>query len=241
MDKKNSRRSAARKIKDSKTFVISLGGSLIAPPGGIDIGFLKKFRRLILKMIGRGFDFVIIAGGGTTAREYMRAAAEIAPVKTIDQDWIGIEATQINAALLKAIFTPAAYPEVIVYPCAAAVRAKLIIGAGYQPGNSSDYVAVKLAARYGIGRIVNLSNIDYVCDRDPRKFKNAARKEKLSWPEFQKIVGRKWTPGLNAPFDPVAAALAGRLKLEVAVLNGRNLDNLHSYLAGRKFKGTIIK
>jgi uridylate kinase len=241
MNKKNIRKTGRQKSGSSKTFVISLGGSLIAPPGGIDVEFLRGFRKLILEMIGKGFRFLIITGGGMTAREYMRAAGKIAKIKTIDADWIGIEATQINAALLKAIFAPAAHPEVIIDPRAPKINGKLIIGAGYQPGNSSDYVAVMLARRYGFEKIANLSNVDYVYDKDPRKFKDAEKKEKISWPDFQKIVGRKWTPGLNAPFDPIAAKLAGRLKLEVAILNGRNLSNLRDYLSGRKFKGTVIK
>jgi len=241
MVKKDIKKTGRRPANRAKTFVISLGGSLIVPPGGIDVKFLQKFRKLILEMIGRGFRFLIITGGGETAREYMRSAGKIGKIKTIDNDWIGIEATQINAALLRAIFSSAAHPEVIIDPRAPEIKGKLIIGAGYRPGNSSDYVAVKLAEKYGFKKLVNLSNIDYVYDKDPRQFKDAVKKEKISWPDFQKIVGRKWTPGLNAPFDPIAAKLAGRLKMEVAILNGRNLDNLRAYFSGRKFEGTIIK
>jgi uridylate kinase len=169
-----------------KTFVISLGGSLIVPPGGIDVNFLKKFRILILGMIKKGCRFVIITGGGRTAREYMQAARQVAKVKTIDNDWIGIEATQINAALLKAVFGPIAHSKVIIDPKAKKVSQALVIGAGYKPGNSSDFMAVKLARKYGFKSIVNLSNIDYVYDKDPRKFQDAQRKERMSWPEFQK-------------------------------------------------------
>jgi len=63
----------------------------------------------------------------------------------------------------------------------------------------------------------------------------------MTWPEFRKLVGNRWSPGLNAPFDPVAAKKSAELGLEVVIMNGKNMKNLENYLAGKKFKGTIIK
>ena len=62
----------------------------------------------------------------------------------------------------------------------------------------------------------------------------------ISWKEFRKIVGSKWDPGMNTPFDPVASALAEKLKLRVVVMNGKNLPNLKNFLIGKQFKGTVI-
>lgn len=55
------------------------------------------------------------------------------------------------------------------------------------------------------------------------------------------MVGNKWSPGLNAPFDPIASKLAQVENIKVAIMNGKNLKNLENYLEGKKFKGTIIK
>jgi uridylate kinase len=121
------------------------------------------------------------------------------------------------------------------------IKEKIIIGAGYQPGRSSDYAAAVLAKTYGAHKVVNLSNIDYVCDKDPRKFPDAKKISALSWADFQKIVGLEWMPGKNAPFDPIAAQLGRRLKLQVAILNGHRLHNLKKYFNGQKFIGTVIK
>ncbi|MCX6710850.1 MAG: UMP kinase, partial [Candidatus Woesearchaeota archaeon] len=60
----------------NETVVISLGGSIIVPED-IDVQFLKRFRNTILKHIRRGKRFIIIAGGGRTARIYMNAAEKI--------------------------------------------------------------------------------------------------------------------------------------------------------------------
>ena len=63
----------------------------------------------------------------------------------------------------------------------------------------------------------------------------------ISWKEFQKIVGDKWTPGLSKPFDPRASKLAASLKIKVAMINGKNLDRLEDFLNNRPFIGTTIQ
>ncbi|MCX6740514.1 MAG: UMP kinase, partial [Candidatus Parcubacteria bacterium] len=87
----------------------------------------------------------------------------------------------------------------------------------------------------------NLTNTDYVYDKDPNKFTDAKPIEQINWPDFIKLVGTKWNPGAHVPFDPIASQMAAKLKLEVAILNGNNIWNLTSYINGGSFIGTIIK
>ena len=54
-----------------KPIIISLGGSIVVPDK-IDYNFLKKFRALILKHVKKGKRFVLICGGGATARLYQK-------------------------------------------------------------------------------------------------------------------------------------------------------------------------
>jgi len=225
-----------------KTFILSLGGSLLAPPSGVDWQFLKKFRRLILDQAKSGNKFFIITGGGTTCRAYQKAAAHIMKTTTRDRDWIGIYTTHFHAHFLRILFGPAAHPAIITDPTKKQILKKnIILGAGWQPGCSTDKDAVLLAKTYNIKTIINLTNIDYAYDKNPKKFKNAKRIIKTSWPDFCKIVGNKWQPGLNAPFDPVASRLASQLGLKVIILNGHNIANLKSCFAGKTFKGTTIE
>jgi uridylate kinase len=120
-------------------------------------------------------------------------------------------------------------------------KKKILLAAGWKPGCSTDYDAVLLAENFGIKKLVNLTNIDYVYDKDPRKFKDAKKIEKISWKDFIKIVGDKWDPGLNAPFDPIASKESEKIGLEVAIINGKNLNNFEKYLNDEQFIGTIIK
>ncbi len=224
-----------------KTFVLSLGGSIVVPDG-IDSGFLKKFKVFIQKEISKGNRFVIVCGGGATARKYRDAGAAVVHKMPIeDLDWLGIHATRLNAQLLRTIFRGLAYQKVIKDPTQKRhINADLIIAAGFRPGNSTDYCAVMIAKNYGAKTVINLSNIDYVYTKDP-KLSGAKKIEKISWPEFRKIVGNKWDPGLHAPFDPVASKHAEQNKLKVIVTNGRNFKNLENIFSGKKFKGTTIE
>ena len=219
--------------------VISLGGSLIVPDE-IDFRFLKNFRRLILTQSRRGKRFVLICGGGRTARNYQQAAKKIGRLTDNDLDWLGIHATRINAHLLRSIFVEVAHKKIVKPTDIINFKKSVLIAAGWKPGNSTDYCAVLLAKKYQAKKILNLSNIDYVFDRDPRTDKNAKPLEKMSWQDFRRLIPKKWSPGLNSPFDPVASRAAQNLGLEVAIINGRDFKSIGSYLAGKKFKGTMI-
>jgi uridylate kinase len=228
---------------NKKTIIISLGGSLIVPEE-IDWKFVKKFKEVIEKKIKAGYRFIIITGGGKTARKYIEAGAKVGDIDDEDKDWIGIHATRMNAHFIRTIFKKYAHPTINKnpYDLESFLKAKepVLVAAGYRPGNSTDYIAVLLAKQFGAQKIANLSNIDYVCDKDPKKFKDAKKIKEISWPEFQKIVGDTWDPGANVPFDPVASKHAAKEGIEVAILNGKKIANLEKYLDGEKFVGTRI-
>jgi len=116
---------------------------------------------------------------------------------------------------------------------------KIAIAGGFKPGRSTDYVAVSLALTYGSNMVINLSNIDYVYNKDPR-VKGAKKIKNITWSEFRKIVGNKWRPGIISPFDPVAAKLAQKNNLLVVVLNGKKLKNISNCLNKQRFTGTSI-
>ncbi|MDD3711086.1 MAG: UMP kinase [Patescibacteria group bacterium] len=224
-------------------YVLSLGGSIVSLKDGVNISFLKKFKRLIEDRVEKGDKFIIVVGGGSVARQYVASAKKInSIIIERDQDFIGIKATQLNAYLLKSIFGDLAFEKLIINPKIKVKSNKpLVFSGGYLPGNSSDFVAVLLAEIYGIKKIINLSNIDYVYDKNPNKFPNAKKIKEMSWSKFLKIVGENWTPGMNAPFDPVAALRCQQKNKKVLVLNGQNLSNLDNYFSGQKFKGTLIQ
>ncbi len=228
-------------IMQKQRFVISLGGSIIVPDT-IDAQYVKKFIEFIKKEIKRGNEFIIVIGGGKTARAYIDGLKKSIPAKNEDLDWMGIYATWLNAQFLTLAFEPHISAAVSFDPTEKlSAKSPLIISAGWKPGWSTDYVAVQFAATYKCKSVINLSNIDYVYDRDPRKFKNAKKLESISWKDYRKMVGNSWDPGASYAFDPIAAKLAEKDRISVSIANGKDLKNLKSIVDGKKFKGTIIK
>lgn len=223
--------------------VLSIGGSLIVTKGGIDTEFLKNLNTFIRHYVKQGRRFFLVAGGGLAARHYRDAGKTvIGDMTDEDLDWLGIHATRLNAHLLRTIFEDIAHPRIIenYEKKLRDWEEPIVIGAGWKPGWSTDYDAVILARDYGANLIINLSNIYYVYDKDPNKYPDAKAIKKLTWEEMEQLVGTEWSPGINAPFDPIAAQLAKKLDLTVIVTHGQDIQNLENLIEGDSFKGTVI-
>lgn len=224
------------------TIVVSVGGSLIVPDQ-LDITFLEQLKKRIDIHIENGFRFIIITGGGKTARRYQEAANAVTKLTPEDLDWLGIHATRLNGHLLRAIFYEVAHPVIIdnqeKLPLLDQSHA-LFIAAGWRPGHSTDFVAVEIAKALGAKKLANLSNIDYVFTDDPNKNPEARPIEEISWSDFRKLLPEAWDPGLSSPFDPVAAREAESAKIEVAVIHGKKFDEFDHFVRSETFAGTRI-
>ncbi|PID51724.1 MAG: UMP kinase, partial [Candidatus Moraniibacteriota bacterium] len=223
-----------------------LGGSLIVPDE-INVPFLKEFRDLIVAQIEQKQQrFLFITGGGRTARCYAKAAGEVCDhVSNEDKDWLGIHATRMNAHLIRTVFCDYAHPRINTNPHDLEdfhqTTKPVMVAAGWKPGFSTDYDTALLTRYLGIKKVINLSNIDYIYDKDPNKFPDAQKIEELSWKEYRAMNATEWIPGLNVPFDPVASEFAEKEDIEVVTMKGTNLENLAAYLNDEKFEGTVIR
>lgn len=231
---------------DKDRIVISVGGSLIVPNGGIDTDFLIKFNKFVRAQLAKNKNrqFFLIVGGGSTTRHYQNAAREVIGDKLTrdDLDWLGIHATRLNAHLIRTIFRDVAHHYILKhYEIIRKVEESVVVGSGWRPGWSTDFCAVMTCEDYNVKTIINLSNVDQIYDKDPNKFGDARPIDKISWKKLRKLVGDEWIPGMHAPFDPVAAKKAEALGLKVVVMNGSNLDNVQNYMEGKKFVGTVIE
>jgi len=229
-------------VDKASPIVISLGGSLVVPNGGIDIKFVSEFNIFIRNKVANNWRFFIVVGGGATARAYIDAAKKVAGnISDWDLDWLGIHSTRLNAHMLRTIFQDIAHPRIIqnYEKKIVNLRQPLVVAAGWKPGSSTDYDAVLLARDYKSHVVINMSNISSVYDKDPNKFPDAKPYHKLKWNEFVKLVGVTWSPGSNLPFDPIATKLAKELGLKVFVV-GKELDNIENILNGQDFVGTVI-
>ena len=191
-----------------ENIIISLGGSLIIPEE-IDKDFLKSFKELIISHVKKGKKFVIITGGGKVCRKYQSAAQELSSPSHEDLDWIGIASLKLNAELLRVVFSELANKKVVDdLANGFSFENSIVVGSAYEPGHSTDYDAVLAANTVGAKKIINLSNTDYVYDKDPKTNPDAKKIEKISWAEYRALIPTEWNPGLNSPFDPIASEMS---------------------------------
>lgn len=222
--------------------IISIGGSIIIPPTGFDIEFLKKLRNLIVSRVKKGDKFILVVGGGSTCRQYQTAAKGVVSMTDTDLDWLGIKTTIFNAEFVRFLFKDLAYPEIITNPTKKIkTNRPIILAAGWKPGWSTDYIAVLLAKTYGAKEVINASNVSYVYTADPKRDPTARILPSLTWSEMRKIIGNRWVPGGNFPFDPIAAKTAQKLGLTVKFVKGTDLNLLGKAVENRDFKGTTIR
>ena len=211
-----------------ETIVMSVGGSLIVP-NQVDVDFLHNLKKFIETAVTESDRrFVIIVGGGKTYRIYRDAAKEL-NIGNEDLDRLGITTCALNAHLLRLVFND--------------LQDKVLVNSDpdfFEPGASSDRVAVRSAVKYNARKLVNLSNIDYVYTADPKTDKSATKIENITWSEFRKLLPHSWDPGLSSPFDPIAAQEAEAKNMEVACINGAKLEELKKYLDSEEFIGTRI-
>lgn len=224
------------------TFIVSVGGSTVVPNGEVNAPFLKSLKAFLVRRVARGDRFVIIVGGGGTCRRYNDGLKRVIhPTKT-DLDWLGIYTTHLNAHLVRLILGKLAHPTLANDHKAfdrKSWKAPVVLGGGHKPGGSTDANMILFAQAFGAKDVINVSNVDYLYTKDPHKFKDAEKIEHISWKDYRKMIGNKREPGMNIPFDPVAARLAQASKIRVALL-GSDVKNLDRYLSAQSFRGSVI-
>lgn len=222
------------------TIIIAMGGSLLIPEG-IDLIFLKSLKEMMRHLIAENYQVALVIGGGKTCRYYQAAAQEFDHVSNIDLDWIGIKTIHLNCELVWRSFSDLdIHPNIILKPEEIhGLSESLIVVGAWEPGCSSDTDAVEMAQHLGASRIINFSSTSHVHSEDPRLNPDAEKFETLSWSEYRNLIPAEWTPGMSAPFDPVASKMAQEQNITVAIL-GASIENLENYLHGKEFEGTII-
>ena len=222
-----------------KIAVISLGGSLIAPDK-INDDYIKKFRQTLLKF--RDYKFVIVAGGGKTARTYIDAL-ENQKVDKFRQSLIGIRITRLNAWTLINLFKEncaKVIPKSLKDVKNLLIKNKIVVCGGlrYMEDNTSDGTAASIANLLNTN-LINMTNVNGLYNKDP-KLKDSKLIRNISFENFHKIMEKiKYKPGQHFVLDQTAAKIIMKHKIPAYIL-GKDVKQLDNLLNGRKFVGTEI-
>lgn len=222
--------------------MVSIGGSVLLTGTG-DREYLEQLASLLREAGERG-PLAVTTGGGRTAREYIALGRQLG-LTEVELDELGIEVTRLHARLLAARVgppTPAHPPTTLREAVQELAHASPVVLGGTEPGHTTDAVASLLAVRIRASHVVNATNVDGVYDRDPRRDPTARRIDRLTWPEFRDQVRREATgaAGENYLFDRLGAEALARAEIPLAVVQGRDLEQLRAAVEGREFQGTQI-
>ncbi len=222
--------------------VISLGGSVIVPDK-VDYKFLRGFREIIRRHAVNE-KIVIITGGGGTFRRYMKSLEKVKlDERTIGL--IGIATTKLNARVVAGFFNKQGEIPNSIKDIKYALRKSNIVicGAlGFKTGTTTDGNAAEIARHLKASMILNITNVNGLYDRDPRKHSSARLIPRISFDNFYKLARKiKFKAGQHFVLDQKAAGLIRRYRIKTVILNGKHIPNLENFLNGKKFIGTVIE
>ncbi len=223
--------------------MISLGGSRIAPQKDkIDYNFIERFDKIIKKH--RSKKFVVVTGGGSTARKYMAALKKLG-AKTKKQSLIGIAITRFHAKFLAKIFGKKAN-EIIpknMKKVKNLLNKNQVVFCGalrWEDKKTTDGTAADLAA-YLKCPFINITNVRGIYTSNPKENPKAKFIKKISWEKFYKMANKvKFKAGQHFVLDQDAAKTIMKKKIPTYIVG--SLSDVDKIISGKKdFKGSLIE
>jgi uridylate kinase len=213
--------------------VISLGGSIFSKA---DEKYLVKFIQKV-----KGFrSYAIVVGGGQMARSQISRLRSLG-AKEYHLDMMGIQATRLNAMMVSlALGNLMEIPKSIDEAVRQMKLYNRVVMGGTEPGHTTDAVSLLLAEALNRDTVVNITNVDFIYDRDP-KFPGAKKIEKISYTSaIDMITSEKRRAGANFPMDLLSLNIARRSDIRIKIVSFRNMENTFKAIMGKRFVGTII-
>ncbi len=212
------------------------------PKEGANAKKIKEYADVFKKIKDEGHEIAIVVGGGKTAREYISIARELKANNSFC-DEIGIMATRMNAMILisalgeysiKKVPTSFEEAELILN------LGKIPVMGGTHPGHTTDAVSASLAEFINADLLVIGTNVDGVYNKDPNKYKDAKKFDKISAKQLVDLaLSFSLEAGSSSVIDLLAAKIIERSKLKVIVVKGTPEELLN--VSKGIVNGTIIE
>lgn len=219
--------------------VVSIGGSILIP-GNNDSEYIAKLADM-LKTACNDAQIAIVVGGGKTARYYAETGRALGG-DDYQLDILGIGATRLNAQLLSLALgdMPDKVSEDPEDLASKSAPGKIVVMGGTVPGHTTDAVAAMVAKAMKADRIVNATSVDAVYTDDPRKNPDAKKILKMTIDELGELVYKEHGASKSSVFDPLGVKLAKENKMDILIVDGRNIDELRNAILGKPINGTTV-
>jgi uridylate kinase len=232
----------------SKRILLKLSGEALAGESafGIDGARVAEIASEISEARQLGVEFGIVLGGGNFFRGVNSGANGL---QRVTVDYMGMIATVMNALALRDILAAQSVPAEVfsaipMEPAAprfdrlkalaalAAGHVAIFAGGTGNPYFTTDTAAALRAVEIGAVLLAKATKVDGVYDKDPVRFADARRYEKISYGDV--LAG-----GL-AVMDATAVSLCKDNHLPVFVFNLNVRGNILKLVRGDESIGTII-
>ncbi len=226
-----------------KKIVIKFGGSVLYKENmELNVDRIREIVDAIIVLHEDGYKLAIVVGGGKLARVIIQASDVLGHAATF-KDILAVESTRIHALLVIASLKNKAYllvPRSFEDIGKALSTGKIVVTGGLQPGQSTSAVAALVAEYWGADLLLNLTNVDKVFDKDPKKFPDAKELDRISAEELLDIISKQEEePGKYALFDKVGCEIIKRSRLKVVFANGQDPSNIFKAVKGESV-GTLV-
>lgn len=234
--------------KRYKRILLKLSGEQLAGKfeSGIDPTKALWLAEEVKKVADNGTQVVIMVGGGNFLR-----GAQIAGhgIKRVTADHMGMLGTMMNALALTDIFEAqnistrclsTIFANQVAEPFVHRLAEKhlskgrvVIVGGGSgRPYVTTDTAALILALELGCDVVLKTTKVDGVYDKDPHKYKDAIKFDKLT---YQQAV----EDGAIQVMDKAALGLAMEQKMPLIIFNAENEGEIARAASGEKVGTTV--
>lgn len=221
--------------------VVAIGGSILLKE--YDHAKFKEYSDM-LKSLSKEHELFVVVGGGKPARDYIGIARELGAGEAQCDD-IGIEVTRINARILLSSLGDYAYqriPENFKEAVEFSASGKIIVMGGTEPAHSTDAVSAILAEYVHADKLINLTSVDGMFDKDPNKYDDAKLIKQITADEMIELInGKENKAGTYEIFDMTAIQMIKRSSLETIIANGFDVENLKRAIDGEDIGSRIIQ
>jgi uridylate kinase len=204
---------------------------------------IGQYVELLKKLTKAKHEIVVVVGGGSLAREFIRYA-KIMGLTEPEQDMVAISVSRLIAQLfiLKlANIGSGTVPTSIEDLAKELKKGKVIVMGGLKPGMTTDTVAALAAEKIKADLLVKASDQEGIYTKDPRKHKDAERINRLSFDDLTRLFELdRHEAGIHQIIDPEAVKILRRSKARTVVVSGFKPENVLLAVKGDRI-GTLIE
>lgn len=197
----------------------------------------------ILKSLASEHEIFVVVGGGKPAREYIGVVRELELVKLsamileLKLQELMLNCYYLHLEMLLIQKVPHNFQEALEY----SATGKIIVMGGTEPAHSTDAVSAILAEYIHADKLINLTSVDGMYDKDPNKYEDAKLIKEITASEMIEFISGKDTKaGTYEFFDMTAIQMIKRSSLETVIANGYDSENLIKAINGEEVGTKVI-